>query len=289
MLKKPLVAVLLTLLAHTPIVHANKSTVSSILEHAGDSQWRSVEPNNVLKITLATGSAYIELNPYLAPKHTQNIKLLAQQGFYKGLNVYRFVEGFVAQGGDASGKKVITKASKTLPAEFYLTTKAPVAITELDNHDGYAPITGFLGGFAVAQNKNKTETWQVHCNGIFAMARGNDINSGGTEFYVTIGNSQRYLDRNITVFGRVLEGMQHFNRLNRQANDKEPFNPITDIQVLADIAEHDSSQFKVMRTDSMAFKALIEARKNRSEAWFVATPNYIDVCAMPIPTQRVSK
>lgn len=289
MLKKSLVAALLTLLAHSSLVHAQKPTVSNILDHADASQWRDVETNNVLKITLATGSAYIELNPYLAPKHTKNIKLLAQQGFYKGLNVYRFVEGFVAQGGDASGEKIITKASKTLPAEFYLATKTPQVITELESHDGYAPITGFLNGFAVAQNQNKTETWQVHCNGIFAMARGNDINSGGTEFYVTIGNSQRYLDRNITVFGRVLEGMQHFNRLNRQANEKELFNSITDMQVLADIAEHDSSQFKVMRTDSTAFKALIEARKNRSESWFVETPNYIDVCAMPIPTQRVNE
>ncbi|MEM1506547.1 hypothetical protein RG959_24725, partial [Domibacillus sp. 8LH] len=82
--------------------------------------------------------------------------------------------------------------------------------------------------------------------------------------------------RNITVFGRVLEGMEHFNRLSRTSTKNTVFNPITDLQVLADISQQDNSQFKVMRTDSNAFLALIKARQNRSEAWFVETPNYVD-------------
>ena len=262
-------------------------TAVLIINQATQQQWRSVDADNTIKITLPTGAAYIELNPLLAPKHTQNIKQLAREGFYKNLNVYRFVEGFVAQGGDESGKKPVKNGAKAIPAEFYLTTPNPVNITELDRNDGYAAITGFLNGFAVAQNEAQTQTWQVHCNGVFAMARDNDINSGGTEFYVTIGQGPRYLDRNITVFGRVLEGMEHFNRLSRSAKQGDAFNPITDLQVLADISKDDSSQFQVMRTDSAAFLALIKARQNRSEAWFVETPNYVDVCGMPIPTKRI--
>ena len=173
------------------------------------------------------------------------------------------------------------------PAASDLCKRQPLAITELKGPDGYATKTGFLNGFAVAQNQSQTETWQVHCPGIFAMARDNDINSGGTEFYVTIGNSQRYLDRNITVFGRVLEGMEHFNLLQRTATEGQAFNPITDMQVLADIKDTDKSEFRVMKTDSNAFKDLIEARKNRVEAWFVESPDFIDVCAMPIPTERI--
>ncbi len=264
-------------------------TAAQIINQATQQQWRLVDADNIIKITLPTGAAYIELNPLLAPKHTQNIKQLAREGFYKNLNVYRFVEGFVAQGGDESGKKPVKSAVKAIPAEFYLTTSSPVNITELDHNDGYAPITGFLNGFAVAQNDAQTQMWQVHCNGIFAMARDNDINSGGTEFYVTIGQGPRYLDRNITVFGRVLEGMEHFNRLSRTNTKNTVFNPITDLQVLADISQQDNSQFKVMRTDSNAFLALIKARQNRSEAWFVETPNYVDVCGMPIPTKRVER
>lgn len=263
--------------------------VSEVMEQANDNDWREVDNRNVLKITLPTGVSYIELNSQLAPKHTANIKALAKQGFYQGLSVYRFVEGFVAQGGDSSGKKTSSFEVKPVPAEFYLATSQPLPITVIDRQDGYAPITGFLNGFAVAQNKQQTQTWQVHCPSVFAMARNNEIDSASTEFYVTIGNSQRYLDRNITVFGRVLEGIEHFNLLARHPENNEVFNPITDVQLLSDISDTDNSKFRVMKTNSNVFKNLIQARKNRTESWFVESANYIDVCAMPIPTERASK
>lgn len=261
-------------------------SASEVIKQAPNDHWQRVDADNILKITLPTGAAYIALNPQLAPKHTAHIKQLAREGFYKGTNVYRFVEGFVAQGGDSSGTKHIKTANKTVPAEFYHTTTQPLNITALEG-DGYAPITGFLNGFAVAQNSARTHTWQVHCTGVFAMARGNDINSASTEFFVTIGQGPRYLDKNITVFGRVLEGMEHFNRLQRTPIANQAFNPISNIQVLADI-KSDKSAFKVMQTNSVSFKQLIEARKNRTEPWFVHSYNYVDVCAMPIPTKRVN-
>lgn len=261
-------------------------TANEVIANAADEEWRVVNRQNILKISLPTGAAYVELNSQLAPKHTSNIKKLAREGFYKNTSVYRFVEGFVAQGGDSSGKKLIKTAEKTLPAEFYLTTNEPLLITELEG-DGYAAVTGFLNGFAVAQNAVHTQTWQVHCNGVFAMARDNDINSASTEFFVTIGQGPRYLDKNITVFGRVLEGMEHFNRLKRVATANEVFNPIADIHVLADV-KNDRSTFKVLKTDSSAFKRLITARQNRSEPWFIKKYNYVDVCGMPIPTKRGS-
>ncbi|TMP04082.1 peptidylprolyl isomerase [Pseudoalteromonas sp. S3178] len=260
-------------------------SASDVIKNAKAHEWQTVSTQNILKITLPTGSAYIELNPELAPKHTAHIKELAREGFYKDTSVYRFVEGFVAQGGDSSGNKKIQTANKTVPAEFYLETTQPLKITELKG-DGYAPVTGFLNGFAVAQNQTHTQTWQVHCSGVFAMARDNDINSASTEFFVTIGQGPRYLDKNITVFGRVLEGMEHFNRLQRTPTDGVAFNPITNVQVLADV-KNDKSVFKVMKTDSVSFKQLIDARKNRTEPWFVQSYNYVDVCAMPIPTKRI--
>ncbi|WP_252181623.1 peptidylprolyl isomerase, partial [Pseudoalteromonas sp. S407] len=52
-----------------------------------------------MMITLATGIVYLEVNPELAPAHVERLRSLASQGFYRGLSMYRFVEGFVAQGG----------------------------------------------------------------------------------------------------------------------------------------------------------------------------------------------
>ncbi|QBJ63301.1 peptidylprolyl isomerase [Pseudoalteromonas sp. DL-6] len=269
-----------------PSAPVKSLTSSEIIASATDEQWRWVNPENILKLTLPTGAAYIELNPALAPKHSANIKKLARQGFYQGTHIYRFVEGFVAQGGDSTGKKLAKTEKSTVPAEFYLTTTEPLLITEM-GEDGYAPITGFLNGFAVAQNETRDQTWQIHCHGVFAMARDNDINSASTEFFVTIGQGPRYLDKNITVFGRVLTGMAHFHQLARTPKGGSEFNPITDLQVLADVSS-DSSRFKVMKTDSDAFKQLISARGSRSEGWFAYSHNYIDVCGMPVPTKQLN-
>ncbi|CAM4305997.1 peptidylprolyl isomerase [Pseudoalteromonas byunsanensis] len=266
-------------------VHANASKAPhEIVAQASESAWRTVNIENVLKIQLATGAVYVELNPFLAPMHVDNIKLLARERFYDGLNVYRFVEGFVAQGGDETSQKQPLKAKRQLPAEFIHKSKTPLSITALNMTDGYAERTGFLNSFAVAQNASGTHTWQTHCTGAFAMAREDAPNSGGTEFYIAL-TPQRYLDQNTTVFGQVLQGMEHIQRLDRTAQSGKVFNPITSVEVLADVSKEDKLRFKVFDTNTKDFKALIEARKNRPEAWFVAKPNYADVCAIKVPVR----
>ncbi|CCQ11684.1 Peptidyl-prolyl cis-trans isomerase [Pseudoalteromonas luteoviolacea B = ATCC 29581] len=257
-----------------------------IISTAPQSDWRVVENDNVLRLTLPTGHVYVELNPALAPSHADNMKKLAREGFYQGLSVYRFVEGFVAQGGDMEDKKEPKTAKKAIKAEFALETKAPLAITKMPYSDGYAAVTGFHNGFAVAQNQMGTKTWQVHCTGVFAMARGDGPDTGGTEFYVALA-PQRYLDLNITVFGRVLEGMEHVQKLDRVASETGSFNPITDVVVLSDVKHQDPSHFRVMDTKSSSFKQLITARANRPEAWFLAKPNFVDVCSVGVPTERI--
>ncbi|WP_200890377.1 peptidylprolyl isomerase [Pseudoalteromonas luteoviolacea] len=258
---------------------------AEIINTAPSSVWQTIDNNNVLRIELESGYVYVELNTQLAPNHAKNMKLLAQEGFYAGLSIYRFVEGFVAQGGDPTDSKVPVLANKRIDAELSYKTDKRLPIMALDGSDGYAIRTGFLNGFAVGQNHGGTKTWMTHCTGTFAMARGNEINSGGTEFYITL-SPQRYLDRNITVFGRVLEGMQHVQQLQRTAVEDRPFNPITGVNVLSDIAAQDQTVFEYLQTDSAEFEELVAARTNRPEPWFKFTPNYVDVCAISVPTRR---
>ncbi|WP_244369694.1 peptidylprolyl isomerase [Pseudoalteromonas xiamenensis] len=259
-----------------------------IIQKAPPSAWRTVANENVLRITLPTGHVYVELNPELAPGHVDNIKALAREGFYKGLSVYRFVEGFVAQGGDALETKTPKLGKKAIPAEFALSTKQPLLINKLGYQDGYAASTGFYHGFAVAQNAQGTKTWQTHCTGAFAMARGDGPDTGGTEFYITLA-PQRYLDLNITVFGRVLAGMEHVQKLDREAAEGKVFNLITDVVVLNDVVASEQTKFQVMNTESDEFSALIKARAHRPEAWFLARPDFTDVCSVAIPTKRLEK
>ena len=127
-------------------------------------------------ITLEKGGEIaIEFFPADAPKTVENFVKLAGQGFYDGTTFHRVEPGFVVQGGDP--------LSKTLPAgDRRLGTGGP--------------------GHSVKAEFNK----QKHDRGVVAMARSQDPDSAGSQFYVTLGPAH-FLDGKYTVFGKVTSGM----------------------------------------------------------------------------------
>jgi peptidyl-prolyl cis-trans isomerase B (cyclophilin B) len=127
-------------------------------------------------ITLEKGGEIaIEFFPGDAPKTVENFLKLAGQGFYDGTTFHRVEPGFVVQGGDP--------LSKTLPAgDRRLGTGGP--------------------GHTVKAEFNK----QRHDRGVLAMARSQDPDSAGSQFYITLGPAH-FLDGKYTVFGRVTSGM----------------------------------------------------------------------------------
>ena len=113
----------------------------------------------------------------------------------------------------------------------------------LGNADLFAPVVGHIDGFAVGRSESLQAEWLLHCPGALAMARDNDPDSGGTEFYIVL-DAQRYLDRNLTVFGRVIDGMQYVQKLKRgdRAIERRHSGPevgdeILSMTVAADMAE----------------------------------------------------
>ncbi|MGA4607411.1 peptidylprolyl isomerase [Pseudoalteromonas maricaloris] len=281
-MKKTLLLIALAISTSPVLAKPYTKSPSEVVAEAKSSDWQQLDPENILKIELQTGPVYIALNPELAPNHVANIKALAREGFYTNLSMYRFVENFVAQGGDMSDKKMPQKGKKAIAAEFYHHTDSTLKITSLDAVDGYAPRTGFLNGFAVGQNDAGTKTWMTHCVGSFAMARTNDTDSGGTEFYITL-TPQRYLDKNTTVFGQLLSGMEHVQHLDRKPVAGQAYNVIKGVTVLADVKGAPS--FKRLKTNTPIFESLIAARKNRAGDWFVDTPNHTDICSVPVPVE----
>src|SRR5690606_1363251 len=84
-----------------------------------------------------------------------------------------------------------------------------LAFDRLPDADGYAPEVGFSNGFPTGRDPASGQAWLAHCYG--ALGAGRDVeadSSNGTELYVVDGQSPRQLDRNITVVGRVLKGME---------------------------------------------------------------------------------
>jgi hypothetical protein len=123
--------------------------------------------------------------------------------------------------------------------------------------------------------------------------RDNDADSGGgTELYVVTGHAPRQLDRNITVVGRVLKGMELLSTLPRGTaalgmyDKPEQFVPIKAIRIAAEVAEAQRTNIEVLRTDTSTFTDLVESRRNRRDEWYKVPAGRIDVCNVPLPVRE---
>ncbi|WP_237064901.1 peptidylprolyl isomerase [Microbulbifer guangxiensis] len=263
---------------------------SLIIAGAPDTDWRAVRPENLLILELPSGPVTIELAEQFAPGHVANVRKLVTQGFYDNLAMYRVIDGFVAQGGDQSGQRETGKAKRTIPAEFTTGAIAADKFNPIPGPDGYAEETGFSGGFPAARDPASGKTWMVHCYGSVAMAREEGADSGGTDFYIVIGSAQRYLDRNTTVFGRVISGMEAVQQLARGNGPggllAEPaVNRIASARLASQLPAAERPAAQVMRTDSASFAELVRSRRNRPESWFRYRPDHTDVCAIGVPVR----
>lgn len=142
---------------------------------------------NTLVFTLDTGNGeggdvVIRLRPDLAPGHVQRIRDLAQDGFYDGVVFHRVIAGFMAQGGDPTGQGTSGSDKPDLKAEF---SEAP------------------------------------HVRGTCSMARTNNPNSANSQFFICFDNAG-FLDRQYTVWGEVVEGMEHVDALPKGEPPRAP-------------------------------------------------------------------
>lgn len=292
----------LALALATVFVHAQEPaaykppTTAEVIANAGPANWRTPDPDDVLYLDLPAGRVVIELADEYAPEHAANIRRLAQEGYWNGLSVLRSQENYVVQWGDPEGEdatkaRSFKKAKEHIPAEFSRSTKG-MRFTRLMDGDVYAPEVGWAGGFPVARDPKTEQTWLTHCYAAVGAGRGNQADSSnGAELYVVIGHSPRHLDRNITLVGRVLQGMEHLSVLPRGTGalgfyeKAEQRVPITSIKLASELPEGERVNLEVMRTDGAAFKQLIEARRNRREEWFLFPVGYVELCNVPIPVR----
>jgi len=130
-------------------------------------------PNQVAVITTSEGEMILEFWPEVAPGHVANFQKLAQQGFYDGTCFHRVIKGFMIQGGDPLTKDEANKS-----------------------HWG----TGGPGHQIKAEFNDRP-----HTRGVLSMARSNDPNSAGSQFFICHGDP-RFLDKQYTAFGKLISG-----------------------------------------------------------------------------------
>lgn len=287
------VFIILTLLAAWTAGAAPPAlTMAEIISQAPAADWRTIDPDNTLFLDLATGRVMIELAPGFAPNHVANIKLLAKAGFFDGLTFVRAQDNYVVQFGDAGAKRNLGGATRTLTAEFSRAFDSTQPFTVLSDVDTYAPQTGFAEGFPAARDPVGRRSWLTHCYGMVGAGRANDADSGGgTELYAVIGHAPRQLDRNVTLLGRVVRGIELMSSLPRGTEAlgfyKTPseFTPMQSVKLAADLPPDQRTPLQVLRTDTPTFTALLHNRRFRNDDWYKTSAGHIDVCNMPLPVR----
>jgi peptidylprolyl isomerase len=266
-------------------------TMPEVLADSKPSDWRPLDPQRTLYLELAAGRVIIELAPEFAPNHVANILALVREQYFDGLAIMRAQDNYVVQWGDADGKRQIRTAKKTLAAEFDRQAKG-LAFTPLPDPDSYAPQVGLSNGFHAARDSGTGTAWLAHCYGAVGVGRDTAADSGGgTELYAVIGHSPRHLDRNVTLVGRVVKGIELFSVLPRGTGNlgfyekPEQRVPIRTARVAADLPEAERSPLEVLRTDTPTFSALIEARRTRTDEWFKYKVGRVELCNVPVPVR----
>jgi cyclophilin family peptidyl-prolyl cis-trans isomerase len=134
-----------------------------------------MEPENRLVLTVKSGPIVIEMRPDLAPNHVARIRELSEAGFYDGAPFHRVIPGFMAQTGDPTGTGSGGSELPDLRAEF---------------------------------------SGEKHGRGTVSMARTNDPNSANSQFFICFDDAP-WLDRQYTVWGKVVEGMEHVDAIKK--------------------------------------------------------------------------
>jgi peptidyl-prolyl cis-trans isomerase B (cyclophilin B) len=153
------------------------------------------DPENTLILETTKGRVVIEMRPDLAPKHVEQIKTLARQGFYDGVAFHRVIDGFMAQTGCPHGTGTGGSDLPDLRAEFNA---------------------------------------EPHVRGTVSMARTNAPNSANSQFFICFDDA-RFLDRQYTVWGKVVEGMENVDKIKRGEPVRDP-DRIVSAKVMADAA-----------------------------------------------------
>jgi peptidylprolyl isomerase len=269
---------------------AKPVTVADLLSGSPAQDWRSPDPDNTLYLELPGGRVVIELAPRVAPKHVANIKALARARYFDGLAIVRVQDNYVVQLNDPDHHRPVPPGVR--PAlELTAASGAGARFEPLPDHDLYAPQVGFLDGFPAARDPRTHTVWLAHCYGMVGAGRDDPPESDGTEMYAVIGNAPRQLDRNVALVGRVIAGMELLSTLPRGTGEMgfyvppEPNVAIVMMRIASDVPAPERTPVEVLRTESPTFRALVDARRHRREAWYQHDPAAIDLCNIPLPAR----
>ena len=162
------------------------------------------DPENTIVIELKDGSVVVELLPDVAPKHAERMKELARAGKYDNVAFHRVIDGFMAQTGD---------------------------VAHANMEKDYNPGRAGTGGSDLPDLPAEFSKLP-HDRGTLGAARSQNPNSANSQFFINFGDNH-FLNGQYTVYGRVIEGMEHVDKIARGEPPRNPDRMIS-VKVAAD-------------------------------------------------------
>lgn len=268
-------------------------SVQDILDQSPASDWRPLDPENTIYMELPQGRVVIELAAAFAPNHAANIRTLARSGYFDGAFILRSQDNYVVQWGRDDGDTTPRGGAATTIAHEITVPSNSVPFSRFVDPDTYAPQVGYSDGFPVA--RRGAETWLVHCYGMVGSGRGEGLDSGsGDSLYAVNSTPARNLDRNITLVGRVVQGMDILSTYRRGTGalgfyeTPEERTTIRSVRVAADVPAVERTNLETLRTDSATWARLVDSRRTRRDSFFSANPsNRLGVCNIADPVRVV--
>ena len=269
-------------------------TPNDIVAGAPASAWKTIDPDNLLVMDLATGGrVVVQLAPDFAPVHVANIKALARGGYWSGASIYRVQDNYVAQWGLNQSDKPWPEGVTAKPPADYTRALKGLAVKPLGFADPYAPGAGFAAGWPVAYSPKAGWANLAHCYGSVGVGRDLSPDTGtGGELYAVIGHAPRHLDRNIAVVGRVIEGIDKLSSLPRGTEalgfykDKAQNVPTTSIRLATDMPAAERPVFEYLDTDGASFASYLRVRANRHDDFYIRPAGGVDLCNVQVPVRR---
>ncbi|QPM89909.1 peptidylprolyl isomerase [Pseudooceanicola algae] len=162
------------------------------------------DPENTILMELTGGTVIIELMPDVAPKHSERMKELARSGAYDGVVFHRVIEGFMAQTGDV----------------------------QHGNSTGDFDIRRAGTGASDLPNVPAEFSRLPHDRGTLGAARSQNPDSANSQFFINFKDNH-FLNGQYTVYGRVIEGMEHVDAITRGEPPAKP-DTMVSVKVAAD-------------------------------------------------------
>ena len=282
---------------------AEPPTPASVVAAAPASAWKPIDPADLLVMDLApdaSGKARRVVNQLIPPPFsegwTSNIRKLAKAHWWDGTSVYRVVDNWVAQWGDADETKPLPEGVVS-PLDSYETGGVHRMIDAFAHgdflKDPYSPNAFILSGWPIASDDMRLSAWPIHCYGSVGVARDTESTGTGSELYAVIGHAPRQLDRNIAVVGRVIEGIEHLSTLPRGKGEAGVYDdpvlrvPIVSVRLGSEVAEFPQPTFEYLASDSESFAEYVRVRANRQDDFYKVPAGGVDVCNVQVPIRRV--